>query len=170
MNEAGMTIGSTAQLAAMIAEDSSCTLAAENNDFYFTNDLAGWEAKAALVGTGQCVALVQPATGVPLTSLWRKGPKVKGSTKIPQGTAIATFDDQGRYPNHSSGNHAALFVSVGTDGIVVVDQWAAKTPARPSRRTLKFRGGAGSPSNDGDQFWVIVTSKIQNHPDRQGGA
>ncbi len=164
-----MAIGSTAQLAAMIAEDAGCTLAAESYEFYYTSDLSGWEGKTALVGSGQCVGLVQAATGTPVTSLWRKGPKAKGSSKIPVGTAIATFDTEGNYPNHATGNHAALFVSVSDKGIVVVDQWAAKDPARPSRRTLRFRGGEGSASNDGDQFSVVLTAKIQNHPDKTPG-
>jgi hypothetical protein len=164
-----MAIGTTAQLTAMISEDQNCTLPAASYDFYFTNDLPGWEKKTALVGSGQCVALVQAATGAPVTSLWLKGPKVKGSSKIPVGTAIATFDAEGKYANHSTGNHAALFVSVSDAGIVVVDQWAKKDPAKPSRRTLRFRDGKGSASNDGDQFSVVMTIKIQNHPDKTPG-
>jgi len=47
----------------------------------------------------------------------------------------------------------------------VVDHWASLKA--PAGRTLKFRGGKGSESNDGDQFSVIVTQKIQNHPNKK---
>lgn len=164
-----MAIGTTAQLTAMIAADPACTLAAESYEFYYASDLSTWEKKTALVGSGQCVALVQAAAGAPLTSLWRKGPRVRDNSAIPKGTVIATFDAEDRYPNHKTGNHAALFISISDKGIVVLDQWASKDPARPSQRTLRYRGGKGSPSNDGDQFSVVVTAKIQNHPDKKPG-
>ncbi len=161
-----MSIGKPADLIAMVLEDGSCTHAAAGYDFYQAGDIADWEKKTALVGTGQCVALVQAASGAPLTSFWRKGPKIKpGSKKIPSGTAIATFNSKDLYANQATGNHAAIFVSVDANGIVVVDQWASLKA--PARRTLKFRGGKGSASNDGDQFSVIVTQKIQNHPDKK---
>lgn len=160
-----MSIGTTPQLAAMIGLDQTCTLSAEIYSFYLAPDLKPWERRSTLVGNGQCAVLVQQASGAPLTSLWRKGPKVKGNTAVPVGTAIATFDDQGLYPNHRTGNHAALFVSVNDHGIVVLDQWATKThPQAPSQRTIRYRNGSGDPSNDGDQFWVIVTSKIHSRP------
>lgn len=160
-----MSVGNAAQLSAMMRHDTECKLPAESYEFYYAPDITEWEKKTALVGTGQCVPLVQEATGAPVAALWRKGPKVKGNTKIPAGTAIATFDENGLYPNHSTGNHAAIFVSVSHQGIVVVDQWKGKThPAAPSRRTIRFHGGLGSASNDGDRFWVVVTAKIQNHP------
>ncbi|MBV8705322.1 MAG: BPSL0067 family protein [Acetobacteraceae bacterium] len=51
------------------------------------------------VGTGECVPLVQQATGAPLTSQWRRGALVKGNISIRPGTAIATFDGDGHYGN-----------------------------------------------------------------------
>ena len=163
-----MSIGTAEQLVEMVKADAECKMDSQIHEFYYTSDIDGWEKKPALVGTGHCVPLVQEATGAPVTSLWVKGPKVKGNSKIPAGTAIATFDGDGRYANLPTGNHAAIFVSVDTNGIVVVDQWKSKTkPAAPSRRTLKFREGKGSASNDGDQFSVVVTQKIQNHPDKK---
>lgn len=64
-----------------------------------------------VVGTGQCVAFVQRCAGAPVTAGWRKGTAVKGNMNISRGTAIATFDASGRYPNRSTGNHAAIYIS-----------------------------------------------------------
>lgn len=155
-----MGVGTIEDLRAMIAADSECTLAVESYEFYLASDPGAWETKTALVGTGHCVPLVQAAGGAPVTSLWVKGPKVKGNDKIPAGTIIATFGKTDKYENAATGNHAAIFVSESEKGIVVVDQWKAKAPARPSQRTLKFKGGVGSASNDGDQFSVVLTKKI----------
>jgi hypothetical protein len=104
------------------------------------------------VGTGECVAFVQEASGAPITSLWKKGECVKGSASLKKGTAIATFKD-GKYGNASTGNHAAIYVDQKTDGIIVYDQWRAQGAVR--RRIIRFRGGLGSASNDGDQFYVV---------------
>jgi hypothetical protein len=60
-----------------------------------------------MVGTHQCVALVQHYAKVPHTSKWKEGEKVESSTKIAKGTAIATFVS-GKYPNKAHGNHAAF--------------------------------------------------------------
>lgn len=105
------------------------------------------------VGSGECVALVQEAAGAPHTSYWKKGKQVRGDTSLSKGTAIATFDGNGRYANRSTGNHAALYVSQESNGIWVYDQWRAQGSVR--KRLIRFRGGSGSASNDGDQFSVI---------------
>jgi hypothetical protein len=107
--------------------------------------------KSKSVGSGQCVALVQAWTGAPSTGVWTEGVKVKGNHTLDKGTAIATFVN-GHYPNHSTGNHAAIYISQDEQGIRVVDQWSGHTP---SERILHFRGGSGSASNDGDAFSVI---------------
>jgi len=103
------------------------------------------------IGSGQCVAFVQQCAGAPTTGVWQQGQKVKGSSMLSKGTAIATFVD-GHYPNHASGNHAAIYVSHDDDGIEVWDQWSGQTV---HRRRIRFKGGSGSASNDGDQFYVI---------------
>jgi hypothetical protein len=107
--------------------------------------------KGEVVGTGQCVAFVQRAAKAPLTSNWKEGVKVKGSTTMEKGTAIATFKN-GVYPNNSTGNHAAIYISQNDTGILVYDQWFGHPV---DQRLIKFRGGSGSPSNDGDAFSVI---------------
>jgi hypothetical protein len=105
------------------------------------------------VGTGQCVALVQAAAGAPSTGSWTAGIKVKtsGIGIISKGTVIATMVD-GHYPNHSSGNHAALYLSHDAQGIRVIDQWSGQVA---HERTIGYHGGSGSPSNDGDAYSVV---------------
>lgn len=105
-----------------------------------------------IVDDGQCVAFVKEASGAPQTSLWKEGEQVRGAN-IPTGTAIATFID-GVYPSHAHGNHASIYVSQNDEGLVVWDQWVGQ-PVH--KRTIHFKGGVGSPSNDGDAFSVIET-------------
>lgn len=157
-----MAVGALDQLREIIAADADCKLKAEEYDWYYTTDTAAIEKLAALVGNGHCVPLVQTYSGAPTTSLWIKGPIVKGNAKIPAGAGIATFNDKGVYANTSTGNHAALLVSQSAEGLVVVDQWIRKDPAKPSRRTIRFRNGSGSASNDGSRFSLILTRKVIN--------
>jgi hypothetical protein len=105
------------------------------------------------VHNGQCVRYVQECAGAPHTSRWRCGRKVRGAGDIEPGTAIATFDPNGRYGNHTDGrSHAAIFVEELDAGLLVWDQWAGHLV---SRRTIRFRGGTGRAVNDGDRFSVI---------------
>ena len=95
--------------------------------------------------------LVREATGAPITTQWRRGAKVDNDT--PPGTAIATFDPNGRYGNHVDGrSHAAILLAVNEDGLLVCDQWQKQDA---HERTITFRNGAGDPVNDGDQFYVV---------------
>ncbi len=96
------------------------------------------------------MAFVREAAKAPQTSEWKEGKKVRGND-IPPGAAIATFRD-GKYPNEATGNHAAIYDGQDENGIFVWDQWKGQAV---HRRHIKFRGGAGSPSNDGDAFSVI---------------
>ena len=158
-----MAIGNLESLREIIlAAGSSFSGCAEEFDWYMCSDVPTWEAKTALVGSGHCVPLVQQATGAPQANQWVKGPTVRGNSKIPFGAVIATFDDQGRYANKSTGNHAAILLEHKPEGLVVLDQWKGKSPARPSRRTIKFKGGIGAPSNDGDAYQLVLTRKLIN--------
>ena len=108
------------------------------------------------VGNGHCVAFVRQAAGLPHTSQWRRGPSARHGALTP-GTAIATFDQSGRYENHTGGrSHAAVLIKVTAPGLMVWDQWVG-TPVH--RRTIRFRGGAGQPVNDGDAFFAIETDE-----------
>lgn len=105
---------------------------------------------------GQCVRLVQTWCSVPAPAhSWKPGAKVKGNVSLRAGTAIATFID-GKYPNLSHGNHAAIYLSQSVHGIVVLDQWTGKDGLQRGirKRVIRF-SGFGSPSDDGEQFYVI---------------
>jgi hypothetical protein len=105
------------------------------------------------IGSGECVAFVQTAALAPNTSTWKKGVAVKGNMNLIKGTAIATFDSNGKYANLKTGNHAAIYVSQDSIGIWVYDQWRTQGAVR--KRQIRFKGGVGRPSNDGDAFSVI---------------
>ncbi|WP_338846680.1 BPSL0067 family protein [Massilia sp. W12] len=112
------------------------------------------------VGSKHCVALIQHYTDAPNTRDWSEGQVVMGSSGLAKGTAIATFV-AGRYPNHSSGNHAAFLLSVESNGIWVMDQWKddASKP-KVSKRFLRKKGKDKNgkfidPSNNADAYSVI---------------
>ena len=112
-----------------------------------------------LVGTHQCVALVQAYAKAPRTFDWKQGAAVRGKLLLPKGTAIATFED-GVYKSRPHGNHAALYVSQDQGGIWVVDQWKSDTKLKVSKHYLQFKGpdkdgNWKDSSNNGDAFSVI---------------
>jgi hypothetical protein len=104
-----------------------------------------------VVGDGACVAFVRACSNAPASSSWREGEKVRGNQTLRAGAAIATFVD-GAYPSAATGNHAAIYIGQTEEGIQVWDQWRGQ-PVH--QRTIRFRGGEGSMSNDGDAFSVI---------------
>ncbi len=115
------------------------------------------------VGDGNCVPLVEAATGAPApaTTRWREGAKLVDRPAIPEGTAIATFVD-GRYPNWQHGNHAAIFVAYGSqpgrgDGIYVYDQYVNrdKRIKAPGISFIPFHPTKGGLSSNGSAFSVI---------------
>lgn len=116
--------------------------------------------KTDLVGSQQCVALVQHYTKAPHTSAWKAGETVMGNMTVRKGTAIATFAN-GKYANGTHGNHAALYIGQNAGGIWVMDQWKGD-PKKPnvSKRYLlskgKWKNGSFvDPSNNADAFSVI---------------
>jgi hypothetical protein len=111
------------------------------------------------VGGGACARLVQVYAKAPEAASWKEGEVVKGSKTIVKGTAIATFVN-GVYPNKSTGNHAALYISQDANGIKVMDQWKGDSKPKVSSRVLRFKGKKTDgtyvdPSNNGDAFSVI---------------
>lgn len=110
------------------------------------------------VGSGQCVAFVQQACGAPNTAHWRQGTRVKGGNVAP-GTAMATFDPDGTYGNHTDGrSHAAILQAEQPGGLLVWDQWLHHPV---STRVIHFRNGSGDAVNDGDRFYVIESADLQ---------
>ena len=119
----------------------------------------------------ECAALVQQTTHAPKTRYWRAGLHVRSAKpgEIERYTAIATFDERGRYPGVTFGRHAALYLRQNSMGIFVIDQWGSKET--PSRRFIRFHGKeALDPSNNGDFFYVIETefTRLQKIMHRQG--
>ena len=105
-----------------------------------------------VIGNGHCVAHVREVAGLPHTSKWRRGVLVHGSG-CASGTAIATFDDDGSYGNHTDGrSHAALLLVDDESGLSVVDQWVGQ-PVH--ERVIRFQDGGGKAVNDGDRYFVI---------------
>jgi len=116
------------------------------------------------VGNGQCVAYVQAAAMTGQTRRWSRGELVQGA-KLAIGTAIATFDDNGKYISDTHGqSHAAIYMGQDAVGIQVLDQWVSKTkdkkgvislivtPVHP--RTIYFRN-AKAAVDDGRNYYVI---------------
>jgi hypothetical protein len=114
------------------------------------------------VGSGQCVALVQQATGAPLTAQWRRGALVRGNMALRPGTAIATFDPDGRYGSHTDGrSHAAIYLGQDANGIRVIDQWILRRNGKVVRiqashtRIIPF-GGSHTDIENGNRYCAIT--------------
>ena len=112
-----------------------------------------------VVGSHQCVALVQIYAGAPVTTAWRQGEAVVGHASLTKGTAIATFVN-GRYPNHSHGNHAAFFLREVPGGIWIMDQWKADGKKFISSRLIPSYGQLKNgkffrASDNADAYFVI---------------
>lgn len=116
------------------------------------------------VGSGQCVAYVQAAAMTGHTSGWRRGEPVKGANLL-EGTAIATFGENGLYLNDQHGkSHAAIYLRQTPDGILVLDQWMTvttdkngtktSTPQPVHERTILFKPNKKQNAN-GDNYFVI---------------
>lgn len=76
-------------------------------------------------GNTECVEFVRQAASAPPTPTWKAGIQVMGAEPggILRGTAIATFDKDGKYPADGLGKHAAIYLSHSPLGIRVLDQW-----------------------------------------------
>ena len=120
---------------------------------FIASDPHIWLGK--VIGSGHCVALIQQATRVPHTSQWKAGDTVVGNAELTPGTAIATFDPDGTYGNHTDGrSHAAIFMGHESQGIRVVDQWQGR-PTAP--RIIATRHGRGPAVDDATRYHVIET-------------
>jgi hypothetical protein len=112
--------------------------------------------KGQAVGTGQCVAFVEASALTPNTAHWKVGAKVQGDLTLPTGTAIASFDPDGTYGNHTDGrSHAAIYVSQDQHGLLVWDQWKGQVV---HQRVIRFQPiGSVHNVNNGSCFSVIET-------------
>ena len=110
---------------------------------------------ANALGHTECVEFVRQATGAPQTASWKKGVAVFGATlsSIPRGTAIATFNENGKYPTDGKGKHAAIYLSHDASGIRVLDQWNSQ--GEVLERVIHFSAPNVPRSNSGKSFYVI---------------
>ena len=107
-------------------------------------------------GKTECVEFVRQAAGAPKTADWKKGKKVLDAKfgEVARGTAIATFDADGKYPADTLGKHAAIYLSHDTICIRVLDQWNGQGEVKP--RPIWFSRPAGiTRENNADTFYVI---------------
>lgn len=118
-------------------------------------ELEGSTKYANEKGNFECVALVQQTAGIPHTTTWKKGKKVLecAPAEIRVGTVIATFDENGRYPQ--TARHAALYESHDNSGIFVVDQWNSQGMAK--RRKIRLKFGPARDVNDANFYFIAVT-------------
>lgn len=105
-------------------------------------------------GQTECVEFVRQVTNAPATELWARGINVKNAPldQIHRGMAIATFDENGKYPTDANGKHAAIYIGQTTVGIQVFDQWNSQ--GEVLLRTIRFNN-PGKRSNNADTFYVI---------------
>jgi hypothetical protein len=114
------------------------------------------------VGDGECVALVEKATGAPRDKDWRQGALVQGNTELAPGTAIAVFDSSGRYGNHTDEtSHAAIYVRQNAEGIYVIDHWNVRVGGQivshwgPAETFVPFNRPDRSLIGRGESYHVI---------------
>lgn len=109
-----------------------------------------WNGK--VIDDGHCVAHVREVCKAPHTSAWKQGVKAKDANYI-LGCAVATFDPDGSYGNHTDGrSHAAVLLYITQQGLQVMDQWQGQ-PVH--ERTIRFKDGDGLPVDDGDAFYIV---------------
>ena len=132
----------------------------------------GWVNTLADRATGNpfirfgCVTAVKALANTPPTIAWRRGKKVKGTSSILPGTAIATFGKLGNGMFLFKG-HAAIFDKIVGGDLYVYDQWWGNIPSRRKQfnlRPISFNCG-GYVSNDAEAFYTIeLTEDLSGDP------
>ena len=119
------------------------------------NDVFGKAKFVNAKGNTECAEFVRQATNAPQTVSWKKGVHVIKAKpgSIPRGTAIATFDKNGRYPTDSHGRHAAIYLSHDASGIRVLDQWNKQ--GEVLERVIRVNQPEFPRSNAAIHFYVI---------------
>jgi RHS repeat-associated protein len=114
-----------------------------------------------IVGNGQCVSACSKFSGVTGdTKRWRAGAGVADNGDIKPGTAIATFDSNGRYPTGKDKN-SAIYLGPGTKGSIwVLDQWPAHAPnpAHPPQPREVLNDNSRGISNNSNSYHVILVA------------
>jgi hypothetical protein len=141
------------------------------NDPALLLSLVGKDAVVEDPGYGvQCVALVKIYTindagqKCARSRDWEAGTSVKDAVDagtIERGTAIATFNKDGKYLSAPTGNHACLFVEAQKDGsgFLVLEQHVDPIPDRIQNRVLKYQGKPDNGAiqmNNGDCYSIVL--------------
>jgi hypothetical protein len=117
-----------------------------------------------LLGDGQCIQIVKmivPGLIGISTQSWKQGEAVKDVANLRQGTAIATFGPDGKFPIGNTGQHAALFLKHAGAGFWVMDQWRTQGMIRrrhigiPREHEQRTDGTWPNASNNAHAFSVI---------------
>lgn len=122
-------------------------------------------SQSDVIGNGECVTACKKFAGLEgtSTSQWRAGPKVATDKDIKPGTAIATFDSNGRYPKGDEQKNSGIYLGRGTNGSIwILDQWPARSgtgqrdhPPQPRELLTDNRRGA---SNNSNAYYVILVA------------
>jgi hypothetical protein len=128
---------------------------------YVANDPMSFLGRGQ-VGNAECVTLVKRATGAPQTSSWQAGESVEVHP-WPAGTAVATFDADGRYGNHTDGSsHAAIITGWTPRGFYALEQFnirddhgAITLRVAPRVRFYEFGHTGRSPIDNGSNYRVV---------------
>jgi hypothetical protein len=95
---------------------------------------------------------------------WSQGASVKAAVDagaIERGTAVATFNADGKYLSMANGNHACIFVEAQKDGsgFLVLEQNVSPFPNKIQNRVLKYQGKPKNGEiqmNNGDCYSIIL--------------
>ncbi len=112
----------------------------------------------------ESVIFVQKAANAPITKQWKAGIRIKDAKPgdISPGTAIATFDKNGKYPT-VEGKHAAIYLSHTSVSIKILDQWKKKQTVLA--RSIDFnRPSTTRLSENADNYYVIEYKTGGNKP------
>jgi RHS repeat-associated protein len=123
-------------------------------------------SQSDMIGNGECVtATTHFAKGLTgRTARWRAGPKVvnedsKTVNSIEAGTAIATFDSNGRYPTGPQKN-SGIYLGSGVNGSIwILDQWPerrGRAAHPPQPREVLFDPGRSISDNSGAYYVILV--------------
>jgi hypothetical protein len=123
------------------------------------DSLDGEDAVIPDAGYGvQCVGLVKTYSKCGATSTWKEGALVKDSPELAKGTAIATFNEDGKYASKPSGNHACFFIEfVGELGFRVLEQHVKPHPELIQKRLIRYQIGEHiNPCDDANAYSIIL--------------
>jgi hypothetical protein len=84
---------------------------------------------------------------------WYKGDKVSDAKDIKPGTAIANFNDEGRFPNKHGWN-SGIYLGRGPNGSIwILDQWPGNSP----RERWVLLDKKRQPADNAGAYFVILT-------------